>query len=88
MASNALQALGIILLIIIIVISEALKERSQPLPTKQMSSLTLKRRKRKEGNDQLKTGEPEVMTCESHWKDQELGELQRVHGEWCSCLKV
>lgn len=68
---SALQALGIILLIIIIAISlasytlsETLKACSQPLTTKQMSPLRLECQERTLENNQVKTGEPEAMTRE------------------------
>lgn len=92
---SALQALGTILLAIITVtslasciLSEALKACSQPLTTKQMSSLRLECQKRTEANNQAKTGEPEAMTRENHPKDQqELGDVRGFSGSGANALK-
>lgn len=70
---GALQTLGIIMLIVVIIISlvcfifpKALNARFQPLTTKQMISLKLECQKRNGENKQLKNCEPEIMTCEYH----------------------
>ena len=70
---SALQTLGIILLIIILVVSlaccilsKALNACSQPLTTKRMISLRLEHQKRNKENGRLKRREPEIMTCEYH----------------------
>ena len=73
MAQSALQALGLIWLIIIIVISlvryilsKALNAHSQLLTTNQMISLRPELQKRSEENDQLKDCETEAVTSEYH----------------------